>query len=395
MGTAPNGVRAAINARLHKPIRVGDVLLFTAFVPNCNNVLGALSNAFVTGSASKSIIGISLVRRLISRSSPNTTGVISSQRCSFAQLQARQEQIDSKQSSRGASAVSVVHEVGSELRIKLHLQLSPAGAIACPLSICLSASAEETTALAYAATSDVKPPERAALILHYGNHVYTLTTANKSGASLALPQHRVEVDLTPVEAATKAFDLFAGNSLRRDGDPSFLVLPHTSRVVREAFRKVESVGIFEGTEYFSCFPPQGVAESAFFAARRLVNGHQLSKTQENKYPGFRVCNVEDAQANLPRADQRALAAACELRGVSVGINNTEVNHDSSESQVNAALGDDPEYDSLFQAAVAVRLCMLQENTVPPVFRTKQCYLAPPTSPRLGRNRASPCPLQLR
>ena len=47
---------------------------------------------------------------------------------------------------------------------------------------------------------------------------------------------------------------------------------------------------------------------------------------------------------------------------SVGINNTEVNHDSSESQVNAALGDDPEYDSLFQAAVAVRLCMLQENT---------------------------------
>ena len=362
MGTAPSGVRAAINARLHKPTRVGDVLLFTAFVPDCKSVLGSLSNAFVTGSGSSDTTNTSLVRRLISRSSPNTAGVISSQQCSFAQLQARQEQIDAKQTSRGASAVATVHEVGSELRVKLHLQLSPAGIITCPLSICLSATVEETTALAYAATADVKAPERAALIMHYGNQVYTLTTANKSGASLSLPQHRIEVDLTPVDAATKAFDLFAGHALRRSGDPSFLVLPHTSKVVREAFKNVESVGIFEGTEYFSCFPPQGVAESAFFAARRLVNGHQLSKTQENKYPGFRVCTVEDAHANLPRADQRALIAACELRGVSVGMANSKISHDGPEPQVNAAFGDDPEYDSLFQAAVAVRLCMLQEHT---------------------------------
>ena len=362
MGLAPNGVRAAINARLHKPVRIGEVLLFTAFVPNCSSVLGTLANAFVTGTGSSTPEGTSVVRRLISRSSPNDAGVISTQRCSFAQLQARQEQIDSKQAARSVSAVSTIHEVGLELRIKLHLQLSPAGVVACPLSIRQSASAEETTALAYAAAADVKAPERAALIMHYGNQVYTLITANKSGTSLALPQHRIEIDLTPVEAAAKAFDLFAGHALRRSGDPSFLVLPHTSKVIREAFKNVESVGIFEGTEYFSCFPPQGVAESAFFAARRLVNGHQLSKTQENKYPGFRVCNVEDAQANLPRADQRALTAACALRGVSVGMASTEINYDGSEPQVNAALGDDPEYDSLFQAAVAVRLCMLQEHT---------------------------------
>ena len=89
-----------------------------------------------------------------------------------------------------------------------------------------------------AASVATKAPLKVAIIHHLGEHqVYTvhLQMARELISHSRRIEIRVESDVTPKEAALKAFDLYAGVSLRKTGDTHFQVMPRTSAALIPAF----------------------------------------------------------------------------------------------------------------------------------------------------------------
>ena len=382
MGAPPPGASQAINSRLQKPIRLGDTLLFVGSVTDVAPSLPEISAR--TAQAQGSEVG-DAVARYIPHAGIAGGGYSEEQEALFEYLQARNASITARR--QGDASVSMVHSVGEELRVQASLCVDHNGQVRCPLFTSLRAAKEDVVMAASAAT---KTPPTVAIILHLGeDQVYTLT--NSKGTDLAFPTHRVESDVTPKEAALKAFDLYAGVSLRKTGDARFQVMPRTSAALIPAFRDIQEVGVFNNTIYFSAAAPE-IAPSAFFAARQLVNGFQLSKTQSNKHPDFKLCSVHTALKGLSPTDCNGLHASCEARSIELATvaatcervercgerpygrrlprvqrrwggrrGSTRRTRARAEcGGVFGRLGDDPEYDSLFMAAVAIRTYLLEE-----------------------------------
>ena len=163
------------------------------------------------------------------------------------------------------------------------------------------AAPQQITSLAEAnvVVGKVNGNMRAAIIVHDNTHVFCLTT--KQGP-LVFPSMPIEIGSQPSAAAIKAFELFAGPALgKHDNNRVGLsTLPVSSRRVRAGLSALKEIATQGNTVYFGCFIPDlADLRSAFYAARRAVNGFRLTATNSSRYPGF---TLDSHFTSFPRLD---------------------------------------------------------------------------------------------
>ena len=325
----------AIANRMRKAVRVGDTLVVEAHVPDCTKFLAGLQSA----------------QELL--------------RCSRGDLVAVVRRVDSPDVSQREASPPEQAVVFQYMRWHT---------IEASVNVVLGRTLEKT---------------RVAVVVYDETHVFCLTTATKG--VLQFPSCPLEVGAEPRYIAEKAFDLFAGVALRKQGD-GMLLLPVTSKAVRASFANMTELVTAGNTTYFGCYMPNlNVYRSAFYASRNGLNGFRLTPTLQKRHPGFtigtwaltapRLDPLNDIVVahtlsavigdQLPPAVQ--VAAVSQHSGLAV---EGEVCDDSeyreahsgldSELQPTAydgppPLGVDPEYDVLFEAAALLKYWALTET----------------------------------
>ena len=316
MGRPPKALRAAVNARMRKAVRVGDTLLYTTFVGDCAELLGAVSSAYEALNAQR--FSHRVVTRQRYRPGGSGSGVVTSQTCLFQQLHAEAARFEAPK--RKLATLYSAHSDAS-LYVSASLAVSACGFVSLSLFDTARANEPSVTAPDEAAACAVTvEPIRAAVILHDGRHVYMLSTRTKNWT---FPSGGLESGVDPTDVAAKSFDLCAGVSLRKqpgvNSHRGQLLCPLASAFVRAAQTNEVALGQFGHTRYFAWHLDCQQASpgqlqlidhlAAFHASRRLVNGFEMTAPKLALNPHFALVPAERALELVQGADYSALLAA--------------------------------------------------------------------------------------
>ena len=279
MGEPPKlySLRCAINSRMRKGVLVGNTLLFVSYVKDLLDCLPLLEAALHDNS-----FGLCL-RPVFCACGPSA-GCLAEQAPLFQYLHAIA-------ACTNATSPALVPTFGDNTPTTLHvaapLVVSSTGRVTVPLHA-LARSRPGAVATANAATTH---PLRVAVIVHDDTTAFSLTT--HSGGN-AFPSAAIEEDASRESTAARAFDLFAGCSLRKRTAPSTIgpnlqLMPRTSSVINAAFDTLTDLGVHGNVQYFACrLPPSFLRDhaSSFYASRRPGAGFQLTAQVLKKFPGF-------------------------------------------------------------------------------------------------------------
>ena len=315
MGPPPKLVRAVINARLRKAVRVRDTLLYVGVVPESHDCLAIAESIFYAASRAVDHETSQVVVRQYHTPQGPMVGAEERQVCLFQQLF-----LESSRKALNKAAVVHVAQVGSEpgqLGVNAHLTTRQNGRVQVRLAIshygsgsgdrCQDAqppASEETMALVTGATGDIQPI-RAAAILHDERHVYVVI--GKDGLP-SFPTHGLEADTSQEETAAMAFDTYAGVSLRKIPSVNALggrlAMKHANAFVHAAESAALPLGQHGNMVYYSWHVAywDGLRMSdhraAFHASRRMVNGFQMVASKKDLHPGFAILPIQDVARQL-------------------------------------------------------------------------------------------------
>ena len=310
MGEPPksHALRCAINSRMRKGVLVGNTLLFVSYVKDLLDCLPLLDAALHDNS-----FGLCL-RPVFCACGPSA-GCLAEQAPLFQYLHAIA-------ACTNDTSPAIVPTFGDNTPTVLHvaapLVVSSTGRVTVPLHA-LARSRPDAVATTNAATTH---PLRVAVIVHDDaitptvlrvaaplvvsstgrvtvslhavvarSRAFSLTT--HSGGN-AFPSAAIEEDASRESTAARAFDLFAGCSLRKRAAPATIgsnlqLMPRTASVVDAAFDALTDLGVHGNVQYFACrLPPSFLRDhaSSFYAARRPGAGFQLTSQVLKKFPGF-------------------------------------------------------------------------------------------------------------
>ena len=329
MGTPPRYVRQAVNAKLHKGVRIDDTLLFTADVHHLDGTLFESLQASLMGTSTGAEYRIA-IRDRVDYENP-AAGVSEGHVSLFQYLHVDAEHTLSRTAS-GAISISLL---GIEHCARAHVcaRLTKSGVVETRVSFSVFAvpspspgalDTTPTTCIAEVNVASKSSPRsdkllRAALILHDGILAYTLHgTSRKQNIPLHFPSHPIEQGCEPGLSALKGFDILAGCSLRRGADPSLQdthsMMPKFSRCLRDATENLHVVGTHGNTLYFACKVPLCFSkyESHFYAARGEGAGFEQTDTNRQRHCGFRLVPITGVidfpSYELDRYDKQALQA---------------------------------------------------------------------------------------
>ena len=224
MGKPPKHVAAAVNAKLRSPTRLSaedgrDVLLYETRLDNCVLRLSSMEMSFST------------------RSIANEADIVLRRRDSIAlitndcdsELHASFQFIDPAFGEvQRHNAIKLVSENSEPMPtvtplIRLNIRPTSGSSVSTSLAFtdCPAANSvtSEPAATVCIVTGRTISDKRAALILHDSSSAFAIST-NLKGARVAWPSTPVMVGEDPAEAAIRAFDIFAGPSLRKGSDSS-------------------------------------------------------------------------------------------------------------------------------------------------------------------------------
>ena len=322
MGILPKQLRAAINNRMKKGVRIHDTLLYICTTADCGAALATLASSRITATQH---VGARVVYKRQYVYGHSGTGIQSSQVTLFQYLHACAAQAVVPQ-----SAVEDVFTVGEHdahspsIHIGAHLQVDRKSRVKLSLSLAVLAGCAVSQHSEPAIVANVSPRSdgvlRVGIILHDDTHFYAATRDK----GLVFPSHGVEEDSTLEETAAKAFDLYAGVSLRKlPGVNSFsaqLLMPQANAFVRTAEHNAQPLGVYGNMAYFSWYVPKFGGwflrdhEISLHASRRMVNGFQMVNKLSTKHPGFglfRFSPCSGSSDDVVEVHSRALLAAFE------------------------------------------------------------------------------------
>ena len=346
MGPTPKFPRAALNSRMRKAVRIGDTLLYCAWLDDCMRHLASLQEAYRMLHGE----GCRLVVRKRYRPAHSSSGVIASQRCLFQQLHA-----ESSRTPQANSAFVYAFSIGSlpgNLHVscslslvgsRISLALSPLvladevsiPAVGAPHTTAVSddACANPPLTTSHTALTDPSPhlPEvnsassassiaRVATILHDDAHVFVLV--NREG-SFVFPDASCQPGVSVLETAERAFDDAAGVSLRKRmgvGNPNAqLLMPKASRFVRAACERATQLPSIPGNVAFVSWHLPSLDGlvlfdhlAAFHSSRNAISGFEMTPERAKKLPSFLLATHQSALEHLRPREQDSLRAAIRL-----------------------------------------------------------------------------------
>ena len=320
MGTpVRKAVSSALACRMKKPTRFGDTLLFEIVVDDCRNYHEAVHRSFAsTGQGGPTV-------HLTSRALDCPATCVREQRAFFQHL--RWQHLQSSSPHRSLVAPITEQHITAGLRVsntsgtpvvRLSLSLhsdvvAPAGSgssLSTTEVITSAATAEHTVAEANVVVGKtVDKGQRAALVVYDDCSVYCVTTGKDN--CLQFPSGQVEVGREPFEAAIKAFDTFAGPSLRKHagGVVGLQLMPVSSQRIRAALKDVRELCTQGNTTYFGCRlhgTDLTQLRSSFYSSRRPINGFRMIPTLVKRHPSFLVCYWRHAATMLDPDNDRAV-----------------------------------------------------------------------------------------
>ena len=362
-GDPPRHLAGLLKSRVQKRTRIKDTVLFTLHVGDCRALVAQVQEATSLRNA------VDEDRRVVLRRNCNMANPSAGAAAEDVEVF---QYIHHMSSSYVTSALVADYETGTH-DSKDHL-----------------VHTGETNVV----VGRVVENRRAALILHDDSHFYCLTS--KDGATgCQFPSHAVEIGATPVDAALKAFDNYAGVALRKAARSknALSVMPRTAALINAAIKDMRVIGNRGNTLYYDVRIANLMdLRASFAAARQSVNGFRLTKTLEKRHPSYLLGKVSDAEAVLHSHDFEALqaalnnstfseaeasaAVAAPQEPINMGSDRDEeeeeplvdgstvsdgsVLPDLSEGEAAhlPAVGCDPEFDALFEAAVFVHYSRL-------------------------------------
>lgn len=419
MGKAPKHVAAAVTSQLRKPIRIadseGDILLFMAYINNCVERLGDLKVKFagtITSARSEVILrsrddlaGLAAEveqghaamfqhvaataamteRKTLGPETPVATSPEADQPGLWRRIKLN---LSIKGSTVLASLGTRVGHRREHPKVLFNISAGPDGQVQSTMCV----SPEPATAEVNVVTGKQITEQRAALILYDDRRAFAITAEGKTSA-LAWPSTPVLIGEDPRNAAIRAFDTFAGNSIRKGCDvdsPSRWSLAaefgsKLNRYIREGLTKV---GTFGNTVYYAVrfkqeAEPFGDSvsgldkyEATFYAARAECNGFRIIPTLAKRHThaglvlqsslksgkilgDFSSFDVEAYKNVDVTAAATQVATATEASAGNAGDLSIAKSPDSGDTTAgNAAIptvGEDPEFDALFEARIAIQL----------------------------------------
>jgi hypothetical protein len=247
--------------------------------------------------------------------------------------------------------------------VSANLEVGASGYVKLSLSSCLP--------LADVRKADTLKADRGACILHDDKHVYVLQSPK---GELSFPSLIASKEPDVFSAAVKAFDIYAGVSLRKYNNPrvqGVVCMPNTSDAINAAFDKASSIGVFGNTEFFSCRLEDGAMsryEASFHSSRRPMAGFELTPDLSKRHPHFGIVSIRDSSpvTNFAKFDKDALAAVSQL------LDAPPVSQHSGGPDIESPTADtclasqhsgerkveDEEEDALVTAATAINLVRL-------------------------------------
>lgn len=323
MGPPPKRLRASVSvSRLKRGVRVGDVLLYCAITGDLLDLLPALASAFAAAIAIDSLPSPNSRRlSLVSCTSLPLGSVYCAQRSVFQYI--RSLAIAKEVLRNGVTDIFHSSSICS-LHISLSLSVTALGVSAQLLPCILPPCPSSVGTISVTATTTPSAPLclRASVILHDASFVYTLVC---SDGGLTFPSYPLEEDCTPAESAAKAFDLYAGVSLRKypgvNAIATRILMPEACRFIAAAEANAVDLGVHGNVHFFSWALPDGQTHpylgqlhladhvAAFYASRRLVNGFEMVSTKASRTPSFRLCRISDALPLLPPFARSALTSS--------------------------------------------------------------------------------------
>lgn len=379
---AERELHTAVSNRMRKAVRIGDHLLYLAFVKDLTLVLPALAEVF--GQKGKRLV----VRRRFSIDSPSV-GAISSQQLLFQQLS-----VEASRDGTSRTAISHLHMLNNGengLHIDTQLRIKQ-GRVAFTLSTSLRSSGVVSASVAAAKSVD-NGPMRVAVILHSDEHVFTICSEK---GDPSFPSYGVSGDESLEAVAGLAFDTYAGVSLRKTASIGSVgghhVMPCASRFVRTAERDAVQLGQFGNTLYFSWKWPNlgpqaewqredGSREgnsmidhlSAYYASRMAVNGFQMVDTKRKAHPGITILTIDEALKKLERmAGDKDRMAAFELKAIKAAKGRAPPQHSEPVIAPAAAVAEtgetyvEPQHSDSSQAGLSHGNRWLTEESLPPL-----------------------------
>ena len=324
MGPPPRQLRASVNNRMKKGVRIGDTLLFLCVTSDCAAALAPLHS---TRAAATEHQGARVVHKQQYLYGHAGTGAQAGQVTLFQYLHAYASQ--SMGTQPPIDNVFTVAADSPSTRVSAHLgvagtnvrlSLSTAVIAGCVVAQHSDSDDDDPTLVA-----NVSPRDdgvlRVAVILHDDTHFFAATRDK----GLALPSHGVKDDSTLEETAAMAFDLYAGVSLRKhtgiNSHSTRLLMPRANAFVRTAESNCRLLAIHGNVAYFSWYAPKLDGYHlrdhaiAFHASRRMVNGFQMVNklaTQHPRFGLFRFAPHSGADASEIEYHSRPLVAALEI-----------------------------------------------------------------------------------
>ena len=258
-------------------------------------------------------------------------------------------------------------------------------------------------------TGKVFKDRRAAVIIHDGTMVHLLKgSATKKDDPPWFPQLRIEIGVSALDTAVRAMNAYVGPAAFKpiaahSPSTSLPLLPRLSQIFIEAMSTLRSIGEVGNTEYFECrlsapalpipagdratisweplIPPRGEEPllkehwSSFAAARVPHNGFRLAATSLARNSGIRLELLQDAGALLGSADCTALQILSKTKeGTGETVNAAssadtalsppmeEPAPERSGGRALPPLGENEEFDKLFEARVLLRFAQASEVT---------------------------------
>ena len=390
MGTPPRYVRQAVNAKLQKPIRIGDTLLFRAQIPHLERVLESLLSVF-QGTLTATEFRLVLRDRL-DYVDP-AIGTPTEQRPFFQYLHLDAESALSRAPPAAITSLSSQGDARAQAHITV---LGKEGSVTVRVGFAaLLVSQSRPEATVNVVVGPVNTNKRAALLLTDGLTVYALRTVGGKAecGAFMFPSHPVEVDAEPLAGALKAFDLYAGSSIRRavgvngQAPGSHALMPELSVAVTQACEQATELGLFGNTYFFAAnlapFLQKPMVDylSNFYAARREVNGFRLTKTLACRYDsGVFLADVQDM--DFHKFDLKALEKWRQLQynddgpeesarvfniSTAVPLCQACVGEVCPKAEGRAQyndippLGEDSSFDALFEARVLLHVAAVEAN----------------------------------
>ena len=248
----------------------------------------------------------------------------------------------------------------------------------------------------------------AAVIVHDGRSAVTIVPPGDN-ATDRFPSEPIPIDGDGLETARNALSKYLGPALLKGGDAheattSSVLLPVFSKMMACASKRMSHVCTYGNTQYYSCFLPPAVSlpsadgspspslecpaldihYAAFAASRHVHNGYRQTATDKGHCVATSIRPFDAVSAALcgcslkPTFDALALSVVREKiesgELVSGAVARAASAQHSDPDPISCPLGEDPEFDRLFEAAFLVRFSQFEasvaDSTVTSCFVTE-------------------------